>query len=80
MKEIIIVTQGFVFLGEVSTTSEDGTSYLVITDAKNIRNYGTSKGLGQIALEGPQAETVLDECGTILIPLSALVGRIKCVA
>lgn len=33
---------------------------LVLTDAAVIRYWGTSKGLGELAIDGPTAKTVLD--------------------
>lgn len=62
--EIVVAPRGWVFIGEVNRTA----SGLVITDAKVIRRWGTSKGLGQLALEGPQPNTQLDAAGTVTVP------------
>lgn len=60
-KEIVVITNGFVFMGEVS---EAGT-YLRIDDAACIRVWGTTHGLGEIALRGVTTATVLDPAGLV---------------
>ena len=80
MKEIVVITNGFVYMGEVSeTTSEDGNKYLRINDADCIRLWGTTAGLGEIALRGPTKDTVLDPSGLVEVAWHAVIMRIKCV-
>lgn len=74
--QIVIMDRGFVFVGDVSIDGE----WVVISNAKNVRRWGTTKGLGQLAVEGPQPETKLDMGGTVKAPLRSLVGLIKCEA
>ena len=76
-KRIIIVQQGWVFVGNV-TESEDGRT-LLVDDAHVIRVWGTKHGLGEIALNGPTSETVLEFCGRLQLERVAVLGRIKCV-
>lgn len=71
-KEIIIAQRGWVFIGEVSTTENE----VVISNAKNIRRWGTTKGLGQLAAEGPQPETKFDDYGTVKLHPLAIVARV----
>lgn len=66
---IVVLDRGFVYVGCLSTDDK----FLAITDAKNIRRWGTTKGLGQLANEGPQANTVLDNVGVV----RALIGELK---
>ena len=66
---IVVLDKGFVYVGNLTTDDK----FLIITDAKNIRRWGTTKGLGQLALDGPQTNTVLDNAGTV----KALVGELK---
>ena len=75
MKVIAIATNGFVYIGEVEV---DNVSHLRLTDAYNIRKFGTTRGLGQIALEGPTRETVLDPCGIVELNQVAVIGKILC--
>lgn len=73
-KQIIVVSHGFVLMGEVEPQR---TSYLV-KDASVIRRWGTTKGLGQIALSGPTKDTILEPCGTVEIEKHATLMRIDC--
>lgn len=70
--QIVVAQRGWVFVGKVSTTEED----LVITDAKNIRIWGTSKGLGELS-DGPISDTKYDEYGTVTLPKLSVVARIN---
>ena len=49
---------------------------IVIRQAKCIRRWGTSKGLGQLAIEGPQQATKLDDYGTVEVPQRAVISLI----
>jgi hypothetical protein len=73
-KQILIITNGFVFIGNVKDV--DGGVY--VTDLHNIRRFGTTRGVGQIALSGPTKDTVLDPFGEGFFPTHAIVGRINC--
>jgi len=53
---IVVLDRGFVVVG---TVSYDG-SYIIIEKCQNIRRWGTTRGLGQLASEGPTADTELD--------------------
>ena len=60
-KRIIVADRGWVFIGDCEDMP-DGT--VTIRDAKNIRKWGTSKGLGQLCT-GPTSETIADMAGTV---------------
>jgi hypothetical protein len=60
-KRIIIADRGWVFVGDC-TDESDGT--VTIRNAKNIRKWGTTTGLGQL-VNGPTGNTVADEYGTV---------------
>lgn len=72
--QIAVLTQGFVYVGHC--TIADGM--ITITDARNVRRWGTEKGLGQLAQCGPTDKTKLDAAGTVRAPLQALVHLIDC--
>lgn len=72
--QIVVLHRGFVFVGKVT----DEENEVVIRDAQNIRRWGTSYGLGQIAEEGPQKETRLDPSGVIRCHPLAVVCRYDC--
>ena len=61
---IVVADRGFVYIGEVDHNGE----WCVISGARNIRYWGTDRGLGQLALEGPNEKTKLDAVGTVRIP------------
>lgn len=76
MKTILVLQRGWVVVGDLSETAEKVT----LTNASVIRRWGTTKGLGQLALEGPQRETVLDACGSVEAHPLAIVLRVPCEA
>jgi hypothetical protein len=69
---IVILDRGFVYIGQV--TIED--DWCVIEKAKNIRYWGTTKGLGELA-NGPLKETKLDNVGIVRAPLRAVISVIE---
>jgi len=69
---IVVVDRGYVYVGDV--VSDD--NFTIITNAKNIRRWGTKRGLGELALEGPKTETQLDDVGTVRIPARAIISII----
>jgi len=70
---IVVLDRGFVYVGSVEHDGE----WCVIRDAKNIRYWGTTKGLGQLALNGPQSKTKLDTTGTVRAPARAVISLIE---
>lgn len=70
----MIGQRGWVFVGDFATEGEQ----IVLSNAKCVRKWGTTKGLGQLALAGPTKDTVLDECGTVRMHQLAAVGTIDC--
>lgn len=67
--QIVVLHRGFVFVGDVERSENE----IVIHNAQNVRRWGTTKGLGEIADGGPTANTKLDMAGTIRFsPLSEI--------
>lgn len=60
--KIIVLQRGWVMIGRLE---RDG-SECKLHNAKVIRNWGTTKGLGEIALGGPTSSTKLDPCGGVV--------------
>jgi hypothetical protein len=73
--KIAIVDGGWVFIGR----AEQVEGGIKMADTSCIRQWGTTKGIGQLALSGPQKETVLDPAGIIFIPNHALLTMIEVV-
>lgn len=69
--KIVVLDRGFVYVGRV----EVGADFVTITHAKNIRTWGTTKGLGEL-VSGPLSGTKLDTVGTVKAPLRALISLI----
>jgi hypothetical protein len=72
--QIAVLDRGFVYVGLCQM--QDGG--LTITNAQNIRRWGTSAGLGELASKGPQAKTKIDRAGTVRAPMSSVVHLIDC--
>jgi hypothetical protein len=51
--------------------------YLYISGARNIRRWGTTKGLAELR-DGPTRNTVLDDTGDVIVPMRAVIHLIKC--
>lgn len=60
-KRIIVAAHGWVFVGDC-TDNDNGS--VTIRNAKNIRRWGTTKGLGELC-KGPLSKTVTDDYGTV---------------
>jgi len=73
-KQIVVIDNGFVHVGQCSI--EGG--FLRIDNCKNIRVWGTTKGLGEL-INGPTKESKLDECGLVLVPIGRVVFFLKVV-
>lgn len=68
-KQIVIAQRGWIFIGDVTRAENE----VVIENAAVVRRWGTTRGLGQIASEGPTPSTILDPCPTVRIhPLSVV--------
>jgi hypothetical protein len=66
---IVVLQRGWVAVGNLWS---DGDG-LRLEEASVIRRWGTTKGLGQLAFEGPTKSTVLDPAGTLRFhPLSVV--------
>ena len=72
--QIAVLDRGFVYIGRVKWNDD----VLTITDAKCIRRWGTTKGLGEL-VNGALPETILDMVGTIHVPVRSLIHLIDVV-
>lgn len=69
--KIVVLDRGFVYVGAVKLEGD----FVTITNARNIRKWGTTKGLGQL-VNGPLSGTELDKTGTVKAPVRALIALI----
>lgn len=58
--KIVILQRGWVFVGRYSKTGSD----CLLENAHCIRQWGTTKGLGEL-VDGPTSKTLLDDAGTV---------------
>ena len=70
---IIVADRGFVYVGDVDIDEK----WCVMSNARNIRYWGTKNGLGELALNGPTDATKLDAVGTVRIPMHAIMHVIE---
>ena len=63
VKQIVVLQRGWVVVGDVSVDGE----HLVISNCSVIRTWGTTKGLGEIAYNGPTKDTKLDKCPDVRV-------------
>lgn len=57
--KIVILQRGWVMVGKLERSGSDCKLHCAYV----IRNWGTTKGLGEIAQFGPTGNTKLDKCG-----------------
>jgi len=72
MKQIVIAQRSWIFVGDVERSGDDVT----ITNAQCIRRWGTTKGLGELAKNGPTKNTILDDMGTVRLHALAVVASL----
>jgi hypothetical protein len=71
-KRIVIAQRGWVFVGDYAIDGDDVT----LSNAQVIRVWGTTKGLGELALNGPTSTTKLDDAGTVRLHRLAIVATL----
>ena len=71
---ICILDRGRVIVGNVSFEGK----YVVIRNANCIRCWGTTKGLGEIAIGGPTSKTKLDKQLTTRVHELKVIEQIDC--
>jgi hypothetical protein len=60
--KIVVLQRGWVMVGKLERNGTD----CKLHQAAVIRNWGTTKGLGEIATGGPTSSTKLDKCGGLV--------------
>ena len=73
-QQICVLDRGFVYVGHVTMDGD----LVTIDNARCIRRWGTTAGLGQLAESGPTAQTKLDVVGTVKAPLRAVIHFVAC--
>jgi hypothetical protein len=71
---IVVVESGWVFAAVLTNTEGDIHS----SECAVIRTWGTTNGLGELALKGPTKETKLDMCNVTHIPRAKVLFLMEC--
>jgi len=72
---IVILQRGWSMIGYFTKDEEKNCT---LECAHVIRKWGTTSGLGQLADQGKQENTVLDKAGTVNFDYLTVVATIKC--
>lgn len=73
--KIVVLQRGWVMVGKFERTGSD----CKLHNASVIRNWGTTKGLGEIAANGPTKDTKLDKTnGLVEFDYLTVVATIGC--
>jgi len=73
-QQIVIADRGWVFVGRAQVEGD----CVRIENARCVRYWGTTRGLGELADGGPTKTTKLDPMGTIVLPARAVIGVLAC--
>ncbi len=74
MKKICVLDRGWVLVGDLE---KEGEEY-ILTQGNVIRRWGTSKGIGQLASEGPLKDTILDPLPLVRFHSNKLLFTVNC--
>ena len=73
---IVILQRGWVAVGKYSENGEQCR----LDNAAVIRRWGTCRGLGEIATNGPTINTVLDKCPPLRFHTLTVISTMDCEA
>jgi hypothetical protein len=72
-QHIVVLDRGFIYVGEVEVDAQ----YCRISNARNIRVWGTTNGLGELR-NGPLSGTKTDVVGEVIAPVKSVIHYIPC--
>ncbi|HMG15527.1 MAG TPA: hypothetical protein VK590_08780 [Saprospiraceae bacterium] len=72
--KICVLERGWVMVGHLE---KDGDEYLLI-NGHVIRRWGTTEGLGELAMKGPLPETCIEKTPLVKFNKSQLIFTISC--
>lgn len=73
-KRIVVLQRAWVVVGEYTTDGEE----VVVKNGSVVRIWGTTKGLGEIADNGPRSNTVLDPIPELRVHKLGVVFSLQC--
>lgn len=76
-KRIVVIQSGWVFIGNYVPAQGGKPAY--VDECKNISSWGTTQGLGEIALRGFTKDTIAYDVGVLVLDNpSSVLFTIKC--
>lgn len=86
MKQIVILNRSWNIVGDVEKNGSDKCShcnqyrdvFYTVTNGSVIRNWGTTKGLGELAMKGPLKETILDPLPLVTAHYPQVIFTVDC--
>lgn len=72
--KIVVLQRGWVMIGRYSRKDD----ICILENAHVIRIWGTTKGLGELALEGKKSSTKLDKAGHVEFHVLTIVATMNC--
>lgn len=72
--QIVILQRGWVMVGQMTQKG----STVKLQNARVIRRWGTTGGLGELAMKGPLVDTKLEETPEVTIHELTIIATIKC--
>ena len=72
--KICVLNRGWILVGHLE---KDGDEFILVNGSV-IRRWGTTTGLGELAIKGPLPETILDKSPLIKFNKSQLIFTISC--
>ena len=72
--KIVVLDRGWVMVGQLE---KDGDEYLLL-NGHVIRRWGTTEGLGELAMKGPLPETKLEKIPLVKFHKNQLIFTISC--
>ena len=72
--KICVLERGWVLVGQLE---KDGDEYLLV-NANVVRRWGTTDGLGELAMNGPLESTKLEKTPLVRFNKSQLIFTINC--
>jgi len=72
--KIVVLQRGWVLVGKYSREGDE----CLLLDSSVIRRWGTTKGLGELAINGPLKDTILEPAGTCRFHRGAEVLVLDC--
>ena len=70
---MVVLQRGWILVGIYNENGDE----ITVSKSKSIRNWGTTKGLGEIT-KGPTSKTILDEMGFVQAHKLTVVLTLKC--